>query len=73
MNKGGKGEGQGRRGGGELVNNGEVRDIMKELGRTALLEVKHYKNSMQSTLNVGTFFDRTQNSPRSPRGFLKCV
>jgi hypothetical protein len=72
MNKGGKGEGQGRRGG-ELVNNGEVRDIMKELGRTALLEVKHYKNSMRSTLNVGTFFDRTQNSPRSPRGFLKCV
>ncbi len=60
-------------GGGELANNGEVRAIMKEVGRTALLEVKHYKNSMRRTLNVGTFFDRTQNSPRSPRGFLKCV
>ena len=51
--------------GAELANNGEVRDIMKEVGRTALLEVKHYKNSMRSTINVGTFFDRTHNSPRS--------
>jgi ATP-dependent Lon protease len=74
MNKGGKGEGQGVvEGGAELVHNGEVRDIMKEVARTALLEVKHYNNSMRSTLNVETFFDRTQNSPRSPRGFLKCV
>ena len=52
-----------RWGGVELANNGEVRDIMKEVVRTALLEVKHYKNSMRSTINVGTFFDRTQNSP----------
>jgi hypothetical protein len=43
MNKGGKEEGHGRGGeGAELANNEEVRDIMNEVGRTALLIVKHY-------------------------------
>jgi hypothetical protein len=39
MNNGGKGEGQGVGEGAELANNGEVRDIMNEVGRTALLVV----------------------------------
>ncbi len=39
MNNGGKGEGQGGGEGAELANNGEVRDIMNEVGRTALLVV----------------------------------